>query len=535
MQIGDQRVSAGAQAQDSPLRTDLPHRVKLFWRSARRASSSSSSLPERLPAGSAGRPPGLARERARGATRETPGGTAEEEALAEIPTELATALYRVAPTIQLEEGQALFPGREERPASFLVSGGGVELGGSFDGRWLPLARLDRGSCIRLPSPTAERGDVELELGIRSVGRATLLDLRAGVLRGIAPEARAAVALRAAASASACTAELLRRLQCTQAGVNEISRSLAALRARSRAAVARKEVGEGLAALPRLPLHATELMQRLLAPGARSNEIAELIREDPPLASLVLKTVNSPYFGLRTKVADCYRALLLLGVNQIYQMVLDSGVRSALPPTPQVEAVQAHSYLVSLLAHDLANAVGVAPQVAATVGLLHDLGKMVAPQLASNRPALEPLVDLLDEAALGAALLRLWKVPEEVAAVIDRQHEPEVLPPDELREPLGRELRVLHIAHVCAERIAGPAPAEARPAPFLDRHIESLGRTERSAEELLEHLLRPALLKQARTLPRPVRVLLGLGDPAPEPEELGEPENPAASVSRDDGR
>ena len=57
------------------------------------------------------------------------------------------------------------------------------------------------------------------------------------------------------------------------------------------------------------------MARLIS----NNTIAlvELIKNDPPLAGLVLKTVNSPYFSLPTKVSDYYRAFLFLGTNNVY--------------------------------------------------------------------------------------------------------------------------------------------------------------------------------------------------------------------------
>jgi putative nucleotidyltransferase with HDIG domain len=426
----------------------------------------------------------------------------------ELPAELATALYRLAPTVQLGAGETLAVSPERRPVSFLVSGGTVEVGGVVAGSWAKLATLEKGGCLRISAPPAAP---EVELGVRSSGRATLLELGAAVLAEVPAETRAAVALRAAATASACTDALLARFRRVQTATGEVTQALAAVRERRRAAVEQAAIAEALAALPKLPVQATQLMQQLLAPGARTNEIADLIRKDPPLASLVLKTVNSPYFGLRTKVADCYRALLLLGVNQIYQLVLDAGVRSALPATPEVEAVQTHSYVVSLLAHDLAAAVGVAPQVAATVGLLHDLGKVVAPHLGKTCPSLAPFVDLLDEPRLGAELLRRWGVPEEVAAAIDRQQEPELTPPEEIAAPLRRELVVLHVAHACAERISGPVSGMS-PAPWLDKHLEFLGRPERSAEEILDGWLRPALLKQAPSLPRAVRDLLGVADP-----------------------
>jgi HD-like signal output (HDOD) protein len=491
--------------------------VKLFWRSGARSAAPASN--ERAASGPP-RPQAVPVER-----RSPPAAAASpavsEEALAELTAELATPLYRLAPTLQLGEGQALEVSRDRGAVSFLVSGGVVEAGSVVDGRWTALATLDKGSCFRI---TAAGDPDEVELGIRAVGRSTLLELGGAVLREAPPEARAAVALRSAATASSCTRALLSRLQRAQGATSEVSRALSVLRDRRRAAVERVEIGEALAKMPKLPVHATELMQRLLAPGARTNEIADLIRKDPPLASLVLKTVNSPYFGLRTKVADCYRALLLLGVNQIYQMVLDNGVRTVLPATPQVEAIQTHSYLVSLMAHDLAVAVGVAPQVAATVGLLHDLGKVVAPQLATSCPTVAPFVGLLDEPRLGAELLRKWAVPEEVAAVIDRQQEPELAPPEDVPEPLRRELSVLHVAHACAERICGPGPDTA-PAPWLDRHLQSLGRPERSAEEILAGWFRPALLKQARSLPRPVRALLGIADVDGDEDELSPPSEP----------
>lgn len=425
----------------------------------------------------------------------------------ELPAELATTLYRLAPTVQLGEGETLAVSADRRPVSFLVSGGTVEVGGVVAGSWAKLATLEKGGCLRLTAPT---DGAEVELGLRSSGRATLLEIGTAVLHEVPAETRAAVALRAAATASACTDAILARFRRVQAATGEVTQALAAVRQRRRAAVEQEVILEALAKLPKLPVQATQLMQQLLAPGARTNEIADLIRKDPPLASLVLKTVNSPYFGLRTKVADCYRALLLLGVNQIYQMVLDAGVRSALPATPEIEAVQTHSYVVSLLAHDLAAAVGVAPQVAATTGLLHDLGKVVAPHLATSDATLRPFVDLLDEPRLGAELLRRWGVPEEVSAVIDRQQEPELSPPEAIAEPHRRELVVLHVAHACAERIAGATPGMS-PAPWLDKHLELLGRSERSAEELLDGWLRPALLKQAPSLPRAVRALLGVGD------------------------
>ena len=53
-------------------------------------------------------------------------------------------------------------------------------------------------------------------------------------------------------------------------------------------------------IPQLPKYATELAIKLLYDDAKVEEVVEGIQQDPSLASLVLKTVNSPTMGCETR-------------------------------------------------------------------------------------------------------------------------------------------------------------------------------------------------------------------------------------------
>ncbi|MEW8385298.1 MAG: HDOD domain-containing protein, partial [Candidatus Thiodiazotropha taylori] len=51
------------------------------------------------------------------------------------------------------------------------------------------------------------------------------------------------------------------------------------------------------------------------PEYRLDDVADTIRSDPALTTRVLKLINSPYFGLASKIETVFRAVSLLGTQQ----------------------------------------------------------------------------------------------------------------------------------------------------------------------------------------------------------------------------
>ncbi|MEE4243763.1 MAG: HDOD domain-containing protein, partial [Kangiellaceae bacterium] len=64
----------------------------------------------------------------------------------------------------------------------------------------------------------------------------------------------------------------------------------------------------------------KLVDELTMAGTDLDEIARLISSDPGVSAAVLKTVNSPYFGLKSRIASINQAVVLLGIDRVINLV-----------------------------------------------------------------------------------------------------------------------------------------------------------------------------------------------------------------------
>jgi HD-like signal output (HDOD) protein len=416
-----------------------------------------------------------------------------------------SALYKLSPARTLDGGEELTPPAGDAPLMYVITGGSVELRAPSPEDMLAPAVLTKGSCLEL-RPAGAGGGAAYRVTARE--RTTLLQLNATLLAHLSPETRAFVTTGVATTLAKVTAALATCCANLGRAKTELTRCLLELHEQRKAVSRAEVVAWAVESIPELPVHATSLMSKLLAPNARSDEIVELIKSDPPLAGLVLKTVNSPYFGLQTKISDYYRAFLFLGTSNVYRLILDDGLRKVLPECPEAEEIQAHSYLVSVFAQEVAIAARLQPSVCTTVGLLHDIGQTVGLLLRTRQPEVASFVQLLDAPQLGADLLRRWAVPEEVCAVIEHQHEPEFLPPDSIDGAYRREVATLYLAHVCAELTVSGEPVSTSTAYVL-QYLALLGVQEATLVDFYHRRIVPKIAKQAERLPGRVRGLLHL--------------------------
>ena len=74
-------------------------------------------------------------------------------------------------------------------------------------------------------------------------------------------------------------------------------------------------------LPSLPATAVRVIELSQDPDCTVNELAETIRFDQGLSAKILKTVNSSFFGLRTKCASIDKALVVLGLRELRNLAL----------------------------------------------------------------------------------------------------------------------------------------------------------------------------------------------------------------------
>ncbi len=88
-------------------------------------------------------------------------------------------------------------------------------------------------------------------------------------------------------------------------------------------------------VPRLPVVVVQLLQGLRDPDADATSVAELVRSDPALSSLVIGLANP--VGARTRVEDLRSAVLRVGHRSLGEMALALGIRGRLLGTPAVDA------------------------------------------------------------------------------------------------------------------------------------------------------------------------------------------------------
>lgn len=262
----------------------------------------------------------------------------------------------------------------------------------------------------------------------------------------------------------------------------------------------------LAKVPRLPVFASILTTKLLEERISASEVGELVKGDPALLGVVLKTVNSPFYGFRSRISDVNHAIVLIGLNELYRIVVGEGIRKTMPDTPQFQILHAHSAAISQIAFAISQASGVGkPAQMASIGLLHDLGRCLILLIKKQNPNLSVLIDALDHAQLGALLLKEWNLPEVAWKTLAFQRYPEFSPPSRVPTDVQENAAILYLAHLCYEFYNGER--ERTPTMFLNDYRRLLKWGAYTVEDIALKLVLPLLMKKLNSFPSTFRCVL----------------------------
>jgi putative nucleotidyltransferase with HDIG domain len=196
-------------------------------------------------------------------------------------------------------------------------------------------------------------------------------------------------------------------------------------------------------LPALPETAMALLQMLGDPDIEVDAINRTLSRDPELSAAVLRIANSPYYALRNKVTGLHLVLSILGHRAVRNIVLTAATATVFARknrTPQFDshAFTAHSLAVAATCRFLARfSRDTSPDMAFSVGLLHDIGKLTMDQClpeeytASVERARELHVPIqvaeravwgCDHAAVGALIARKWGLSKDFCDAIAYHHD-----------------------------------------------------------------------------------------------------------------
>jgi len=255
-------------------------------------------------------------------------------------------------------------------------------------------------------------------------------------------------------------------------------------------------------VPRLPAFATTLSSQLF-----TRELVDQIKRDPALVAIVLKTINSAFYSFQKKISDIHHAVVLLGFEQIYQVVIAEGIRRTMPNTPKFKALHLHSEIISHIAFMLSlESRHGHPAEMASFGLLHEIGQIVIQLLKDQNPKLAALVKVLDQAQLGSLLLKEWNLPDVLWKSVEFQSYPEFSSPHHIPEELRNNVTLLYLSHLCYSLFQGKKEKELS-TTFFDEYIELTNWQGLSLEEIARERLLPAMVKKSNTYPLPLRQLI----------------------------
>ncbi len=256
---------------------------------------------------------------------------------------------------------------------------------------------------------------------------------------------------------------------------------------------------GLVSLPEVCVRINEL---LAEPNTTSPQIARVLSLDPALAARLLRIVNSPFYGLSTRVETVSQAVTIIGLEELRAMVLASSAQvvfDAIPATlVDMDSFWHHSVYTGLVARYLtADPARRGRETLFLLGLLHDVGRLLifarrpdaaSAILESMHGGAEDLCALerehlgFDHAAVGGALLRVWALPASIWQPIEHHHDPDAAEED--REAAMR----LHVANAIADTVEPLHKTDATPARASPRTVpgawDAIGLEETIAPEVM---------------------------------------------------
>lgn len=204
-------------------------------------------------------------------------------------------------------------------------------------------------------------------------------------------------------------------------------------------------------IPPRPVVVTAVMEERGRDAPNLRRVAQLISGDVGLSAAVMKTINSPLYGLRRQISSIDQAVNLLGMKNIGALVMGLALRNAVP-SKGLDRFWDSAARTALVASHLARTLGCADKEEAHLfGLFHDCG---IPLLLQRFPDFRETLQLANSASdraftdvedsrhgtnhtvVGSLLATNWHLPGHLRDAIRLHHDPSVFQSDQSSEVLN---------------------------------------------------------------------------------------------------
>jgi HD-like signal output (HDOD) protein len=207
------------------------------------------------------------------------------------------------------------------------------------------------------------------------------------------------------------------------------------------------INSQMESLPALPATVAEVMAVTANPESSADDLMHVILKDQTMCSTILKVANSAFFGIPRGVSTIERAVVVLGYEEIRNIVIGKAIFSSFPQLNQenkntVNLFWEHAFTCGLAAKIMGDHLHLPPSELFIAGLIHDIGKLVMLMAFPNDyPILQELYNPcnLDNSAeerakfsiahdkVGLQLAERWLLPEQLCMAIGFHHSPQHAP------------------------------------------------------------------------------------------------------------
>jgi putative nucleotidyltransferase with HDIG domain len=219
----------------------------------------------------------------------------------------------------------------------------------------------------------------------------------------------------------------------------------------------------VASLPEVFIRINEMVEN---PHYSASDIGRVISRDPAMTARLLKIVNSPFYNFPSKIDTVSRAITIIGVRELRDLVLATTVVKLFAGIPNdlvsMDSFWRHSTLCAVVARQLgARNRELNVERFFIAGLLHDIGSLLIyrkiPELAReallrashNDEVLESAergVMGFSHADVGGELMRKWRLPKNIEDAVEHHLRPSNCP------GCGKEVAVVHLANIIASAV-----------------------------------------------------------------------------------
>jgi HD-like signal output (HDOD) protein len=232
-------------------------------------------------------------------------------------------------------------------------------------------------------------------------------------------------------------------------------------------------------LPELSSIVVEINETMADPMASANDVAEVVKMSPSLTALLLKIVNSAFYGFPSKIDNISRAVTLIGFKQIASLALGVSIMQSFKDIPKaivdMEAFLKHSLACGLISRILSAYMNIRQTEQMFVsGLLHDIGRLIlykdfphesklyfklAIESDKSLYSVERIHIGYSHARIGKHLLKAWNLPIVLENDVFFHHRPSDAPDQ-------KKAAIIHLADIIANGL-GLGTSGERLIPQMD--------------------------------------------------------------------